>query len=332
MTRRSFIEHYFPKIRNSLYHPKGIFLMWLSGVLFFYSDSIKYLSLHVFTLPSITMNFLKLTFLALKIILLISFFVGCRYMYYYIQKNFRSKKLFYSVLFSSVSLFLINNLLLLLERIRYQNYIYSKVGLSPEKLHIINVFLTLSFFTCILYFFRQNTILRKKSKMLSPKVFLTSYNMFITIFFFSSAFMSFLFSFYPFTSFREVLLTSRMTHDVKFGVQYKYVEALRQITPQDAVIVHPEQGVVWPLIGNQPVIRYFLFPRILVSAGVENFSSAIQDFSIIFLPKITDAGAEWPLIENQKIRINESTEFSYKKLEELRSSNSVSIYKVFLYE
>jgi len=73
----------------------------------------------------------------------------------------------------------------------------------------------------------------------------------------------------------EALLTFRYfdkSYDEKmrarWGKFYDYMVFIKENTPEDAVIYHPPQIKPWEFEGNQVLLRYFLYPRILVSGSI----------------------------------------------------------------
>jgi hypothetical protein len=71
----------------------------------------------------------------------------------------------------------------------------------------------------------------------------------------------------------------------RWGDFYDYMIFVKDNTPEDAVIYHPPQINPWQLEGNQVLLRYFLYPRILISGLI--------DFSDYEGPPITHALIVW---------------------------------------
>ena len=80
------------------------------------------------------------------------------------------------------------------------------------------------------------------------------------------------------------------------------------ITSDDSVIIHPTQSDTFPLIGNQPLIRHDLFPRTLVSAGLEDkyFAENIVGNNIYYiLARSVNLKGEPVLFPDKKISAEE---------------------------
>lgn len=57
-------------------------------------------------------------------------------------------------------------------------------------------------------------------------------------------------------------------------------------TEENSTIIHPKQSEAYPVIGNQPLIRYFLHPRTLVSTSfADEYLRNNEDDSVYFLLK-----------------------------------------------
>jgi len=62
---------------------------------------------------------------------------------------------------------------------------------------------------------------------------------------------------------------------MEFGGLYDNLMFIVNNTEPSSTIIHPNQSTTFPLIGNQPIIRYILFPRTLVSDElVDKYSNA----------------------------------------------------------
>ncbi len=74
----------------------------------------------------------------------------------------------------------------------------------------------------------------------------------------------------------EVGLTTRLagaSYNEKMRVRWKrfydYVLFIKDSTSEDAVIYHPPQVKPWEFEGSQVLLRYFLYPRILISGAID---------------------------------------------------------------
>lgn len=68
-----------------------------------------------------------------------------------------------------------------------------------------------------------------------------------------------------------------------WGDFYTYSQFVNQVTESDALIIHPPQENPWQMVGNQLVLRYFVYPRRLVQSTRESISSLARtaDYVII---------------------------------------------------
>jgi hypothetical protein len=119
----------------------------------------------------------------------------------------------------------------------------------------------------------------------------------------------------------------------RVGVHYKYIIRLEKNSPTDAAIIHPPQGEKWPAIGNQPVLRYFLYPRTLISGALFNNQDFARQFETAYFVEIDpwSDSTHWPKIdtENKVVIFDEQTEIKYKKIEVVFKSDDGSVYKVY---
>jgi hypothetical protein len=120
-------------------------------------------------------------------------------------------------------------------------------------------------------------------------------------------------------------------YEGKVGVDYKYIKLLSENSPEDAIVIHPPQGNKWPAIGNQPVLRYFLFPRTLVSGALISKQKFVESLGEAFFVVIDPGGErEWPLIDykNKTLIFNEFDYIKYKKLLLIYGNDVSKVYKI----
>lgn len=68
---------------------------------------------------------------------------------------------------------------------------------------------------------------------------------------------------------------------VVWGDFYTYMSMVKELTPENAIIIHPPQKNPWQLEGNQFIDRYFLYPRTLVSA--KNLSKVRKEETGVYI-------------------------------------------------
>jgi len=229
-------------------------------------------------IPQIFYNNLTLLEVAVFLFLFIFFFLS--YLAFY-KDSWKSRTLIKNMIVTSIFLFIVFSLhlfllkyLLMLNKIHYSNYLYSNFGIRPIVLSLLSYFDL--FALCMFGVLLVESLFFSESKTSNPgtgkgllrfilndvfskrKVFVPFVVLLLLIYQSLSSFFSM-----P-TLLKEVY----QDYSQRLGSDFIYVEALASFSPEDAVVIHPPQSNLWPLIGNQPVIRYFLFPRILVSGAV----------------------------------------------------------------
>ncbi len=204
----------------------------------------------------------------------------------------------------------------------YPNYLYSTYGVRPEDLKFISTANYIIFGLVVgLLFVGINRILKKGATSVwttDANIILTTLGLVILLFL----------SLYPFSNIRTLLRIPKEDYKVKIGWRYVYIEGLSTVVPEDAKIIHPPQGSKWPEIGNQPIIRFFLFPRTLISGALINDQAFVEEIGEAYFPNITDP--PWPEINevNKTITFNEKDKFLYGELETISDKDEIVIYKI----
>ena len=134
----------------------------------------------------------------------------------------------------------------------------------------------------------------------------------------------------------QVLIKQPFYKDV-IGPQYKYIEAMEDGISNSCPIIHPPKLKFWPSVGNQYIIRYFLFPKTLLSGSLIGKIYKNLDYGEYCFVKINDTEeTEWPIIDLQKSMINFDLKdgndwIKYTDLVQIAvSNNGVLVYKVKL--
>jgi len=244
---------------------------------------------------------------------------------------------------SSFFFFLANTLLLKLEEIQFPNYLYSNFGLTTDFLESINqislVVLLLIIFMFldggklfIKFYKKSDTVWFKKSNA----VFFKKINLILRVAVLGIFLFTLARSFYPLTSFSTSIKNSTQTNEQKFGHEFKFVEALRKLTPKEAFVIHPPQGIKWQLIGNQPTIRYFLYPRTLVSGQLLTGPSLTKSFPTAYFAEVYPESndSKWPLLSTSsaKVSFDDKNYLEYEKLELVGTEAGVAVYRILFYE
>jgi hypothetical protein len=118
----------------------------------------------------------------------------------------------------------------------------------------------------------------------------------------------------------------------KFGKDFVYVQVLNKYTPLDSAIIHPPQNNNWPAIGNQPMLRFFLYPRVLISGTILDDSDVCKSRDCYFVLIDSDYQGRpvWPEIDvkSNLITFDGSHKIKFYSLTEIPTSAGISLYKV----
>ncbi|MFZ3301254.1 MAG: hypothetical protein WA152_00900 [Microgenomates group bacterium] len=137
---------------------------------------------------------------------------------------------------------------------------------------------------------------------------------------------------FMFFNINKMIRSSQEGYEDKVGKDYKYLKLLSKHTPSDSLIIHPPQGDLWPAIGNQPVARYFLFPRGLVSGAIILDDSMTIEIRVAYFVEIIGDKDRptWPIIDNGKNEIifNNLNSVKFKKLDIIYKSEEGIIYRI----
>lgn len=234
------------------------------------------------------------------------------------------KKLFSLIVISILSLTYAVGLDLLIAwgMSKYTNFLYSQYGLQPSSLVLLQILFSVIF---VAYAAAVSILQRKDlTKFIShtpEKVML-----YITMF---GLFLLAVQSLYPFTRLPTLIEERNQGYRESIGNDYVYVQSLQTETPEDSIVILPPQGGKWPVIGNQPLIRYFLFPRTLIN-GISLVSEVtegnITEAYFVILPG--DASRpNWPIIntEEKVVVFDEVNALPYETIEKL---DNEEIYKI----
>lgn len=312
------------KIKSIIYSSKFILILWfsylasplISVVRFNYilknSDSFLFIIRAFFSLAQ---RFFFVGF-ALMVLALAFLWFG----------NFLNGKIdrkrflvFLTLLTTSLIYNVFSSLLLGLERSHYANYLYSQYGLLPSQLEFISTVNVLVIGLSASFIFiktaqlagRQNTAVRRRG--LRHDSFIQIQKLVFMLGFMLLA----IFTFQTLVSLPQLIVDARQGYQQKLGRHYIYIEALKKV-PQDSVVIHPPQGSEWPAVGNQPVLRYFLYPRTLISGALLENNDALGSIDkayFVFIPEDGHA-PDWPAFNFDKntVIFNGKDYVSYSKL------------------
>ncbi|MCM8831995.1 MAG: hypothetical protein NC918_07380 [Candidatus Omnitrophica bacterium] len=268
-----------------------------------------------------------LPFLASLIFLIVSIFLFLKLVSKHDSLIKKHKPISLFISFTNIAVLAPAFYLLLLSR-KYANYLYSNFGFIKE--HLV-FFAFVSIITSLLFLFLSY---EKLLTYFVDKHFFDILSRFEKWEFFNLSISLIVLSLFFYLSFTTVLgISSKMRYDSsyvnKFGRDYYYINFLSDYVPKDGVVIHPPQlEAFWPSIGNQAVVRYFLFPRKLVSGDYleRSFINGVGDFYyFVYIPSVGNI-PEWPIIKSDEKKIsfdNGDSFVSYVKLEEIEGSEGV---------
>ncbi len=247
--------------------------------------------------------------------------------YYDLTNKF--KKIIYITLPGSILYLIAQNFLITLNAKRYSNFLYSQTGFAIENIQFTGFFCTVFVFVAMshfLYLYSQKFGIRRAKRGGRLKI-LKGFE--FRLLFLVSLFLVY-YSLYPFISFVKILSESGKSYDYVLGSQYKYIEALIKNVPDDSAVIHPPQSTKWPAIGNQVVLRYFLFPRMLVSGALLSDGDLVAKIGDAYFVEIDpDSETAWPQISKNMVIFNEENSIMVRKLILISDENNIKVFHVF---
>ena len=217
--------------------------------------------------------------------------------------------------------------LLSLEVIKYANYLYSNFGLKPSILNIVLLIDVVVF--CVVTSFLVVTF-QFRIKGGGNKIYYQSNTTSLAIYL--GLFILLAQSLFPFLQVPELYATVNQTYEQRLGNEFVYVEALMDESRKNSVVILPPQSSQWPLIGNQPTVRYFLFPRTLISGALitsQKFAINIQGAYFVDIPANNNAPA-WPQIDKRKkiIIFDLQNSLSYKNITQAGMYKGIEVSRI----
>ena len=269
------------------------------------------------------------------IISLVVFLVLFYWFKEFIDKEFplAHKKTLGFLSFLSIIFLIFARILLDLEYNNYPNYLYSLYGITISHLEFMSFIAALellSFMSLLVYSasFNYKSINKlKRYGFISSKLNRASF--FVAILGFSGLLIL---SANTFLNWNKLSSGEKGGYESRIGRHYKYLVLLTNNTPSDANIIHPPQGDKWPAIGNQPIIRYFLYPRTLISGVIlknQEFASEVQEAYFVEIDKLFEE-SHWPIIDKfgKTIIFDEDNKIKYTQLEIIYESEDGSVFKI----
>ena len=253
-------------------------------------------------------------------------------------KDFFNKKLSWEKQKTLVGLSLISLIFLITSSLlinseygSFPNYLYSNYGFTVAQLELMSFVAAFQILSSV-FFLAYHYNLSARGKQGVGTKLISSLN--IGAFYLSVVgfFCLILLSASTFSRLPFIIKEEKMGYESKFGVQYKYLELLAQHVPNDATVLLPPQDEKWPAIGNQPVVRYFLYPRDLVSGLLLNNQKLADGVKEAYFVEITPdiESTHWPTINlsTNQIIFDEKSIVSYRNIDLIFKSDEGKVFKI----
>ena len=223
-------------------------------------------------------------------------------------------------LFSFVTFFL-SQYLITLEKNNFNNYLYSNYGLLIGDVQTLN---TVSLFIFIIYlaylFYRKSSWNNKKNMFSVQRISILVCLSILII----NAFI-------PFLKIKEYFSNMNLDYHKQFS-DFSYINELKEAVPNDQYIILPQQTWDWAVIGNLPIVRYFLFPRVLISSDYVTQENLKNEIKVAYFPILENKNINifWPIIDfnNKTIMFKENSYMDYDRLLLVTENNFIKVYKI----
>jgi len=220
--------------------------------------------------------------------------------------------------------FLLCSVFLQQESRNYTNYLYATYGLFPADLSLtsnIAVFTIAVLLTVI--FTRKQFLGNEFETFFSKKTIL-----FFTVFFGLASLFWYIED--PLLKFNDYLGYASGGYSARFE-NYSAIKTLADYTKTQDVIILPPQSGLWSDIGNPPIVRYFLYPRLLVSSSDLNSKVAVEINNAYYV-ELGKTGEEnhWPRINIGKEEVIFNIDpIKYRQLESMPTNNGFILYHIY---
>ena len=228
------------------------------------------------------------------------------------------------IFLTGVSSLLINRYLVSLEAKEYSNFLYSNWGIQVSQLNFISRIAGWGVMVSL-----GVLLARSDLKSFSPIKFFKIQEMMKILSYFGLLLLSY-FSIKTVENFKGIKGWAQSSYENKLGKQYRLTEYLVKYTPEDSKIIIPPQGDIWPTIGNQPIVRFFVFPRTLISGSIITTEDFTQRVGEAYFLRITQEEDIWPEIyfDQRKISFDSNNLVDYQTIELVYRDPTVEVYKI----
>ncbi len=226
--------------------------------------------------------------------------------------------------------------ILLIDQSHYSNYIFSTYGIRPDFLKTTSAinYIFIAIIIALFVSVYESTLKQQKNSSKKNKFYnLNVFNKYTIINVFSFVIIISM-SIYPIVNIPVFIHESRQGYYERIGKEYLYIDALVNLTPNNSSIIHPPQSNEWPLFGNQPIDRYFLFPRTLISGKLVSDAEFLSAFDNIYFVIVspTNSSPEWPTIDrtNKQIVFDGSNVIKYVDIVDVGVFSDKHVYKLVM--
>ncbi len=308
------------KIINILLHPFIFLALWAVYLLSFFAGVMRYFYILNPETSFAILGKLANVFWHLSPVFVAIFIL---YLIFHIWNYIRSREIgkqrisFYIVGFFSIFAFFLANYLLFLELSNYSNYLYSTYGITKDSTFNLS---SVSLITMIVFFgfiyFDRN---RRPKRIIISNNKIASFLILTILIWYSHLSLVKISDYYWYVKF---------THSRLFE-NYESILELRDSVPVSGVVIIPPQISDWPDIGNAPIVRYFLFPRIIVSSSFLTGQEGTQTFNEMYFISLHKKDLVWPVIDDKKHIINfGKSDLLYSELEVVSGAKGEKVYKI----
>jgi hypothetical protein len=235
------------------------------------------------------------------------------------NQRLKGALLFYAIGISSILIFVFANYLLNLEFSKYSNYLYSTYGITKASAYWLS---NTSLITAILFgvsvLYNRSKSLRdfkftNKLAIVTPVLLILAWNSLMT-----------------FAKARGFFSYLQYSYEKEFE-NYNEIVALKDFTDENATIILPPQSSKYPAISNPPLVRYFLFPRTLVSSSYVTDQEIAEKIDRVFFITLNKEGESvWPEIDktNKTVSFADGYYFKYSKLTLVTEVSEEVVYEL----
>lgn len=229
----------------------------------------------------------------------------------------KGRQLFYIVGVLSVITFFLANYLLGLELSNYGNYLYSSYGITKDSVFwLSNISLiTMIIFGWFIYFNRKSLPVkntRSNNKAVGYLVLgvLVWYSLFSVV------------------KVSDYIWYARFDYSWVFE-NYNAIMELKSAVPEHGVVIIPIQSSNWPDISNGPIIRYFLFPRTIVSSSYLTNQERTHNFKEVYFIELSKKNQIWPIINDKSHTVNFGvSDLPYLELNKVDNNIDGQVFRV----